>query len=149
MKLRQRYVPDLQEMASLCEANYARLLRLLPHEQTGRCFALEHGLFSANIQLNVEEDHRYTTMLVISQDGYGPAWLQPQSMNVRMYHDARMAEVLSYQRQKRFDGRYRYPNPEMRAPDEKVQLNKFLAEWLDHCLRFGRASQPIFLKNVD
>lgn len=149
MKQRQRYVPNLQTMAALCQANYVRLLKLLPQEQSSRCFVLEQGGYEAQVELCVEEDHRYTTMLVIRQQGYGPVWLQPQSMNVRMYHDAGMAEVLSYQQQQRFAGRYGYPNPEMRAPDEKMQLNRFLAEWLEHCLRFGKIVHSVDISSVD
>tara|TARA_Y100000588_G_scaffold244974_1_gene259280 strand:+ start:490 stop:948 length:459 start_codon:yes stop_codon:yes gene_type:complete len=138
----KRYVPDLQEMAAQCEANYLRLMRLVPHEEDERVFVIRGEGHSARIRLRVEEDHRYTSMLSISQEGLNPAWLQPLVMQVRMYHDANMAEVTGYQEQKRFDGRYQYPNPEMRLPDEKAQLNRFLAEWLEHCLRYGYA-QPV------
>ncbi|QQD22605.1 DUF1249 domain-containing protein [Oceanospirillaceae bacterium ASx5O] len=143
MTLRRRYVPDLQEMAALCEANYLRLLKLLPEGQSEREFLLGDGEQQASVRLYIEEDHRYTTMLRIEQQGYSPAWLQPQAMQVRLYHDAGMAEVLSYQQSQRFHGRYPYPNPAMRLPDEKLQLNRFLAEWLTHCLQHGRAASPL------
>ena len=143
MRLRRRYVPDLQEMAALCEANYLRLLKLLPDDQTEREFLLGDGDQQASVRLYIEEDHRYTTMLRLEQQGHSPGWLQPQAMQVRLYHDAGMAEVLSYQQAQRFDGRYPYPNPAMRLPDEKLQLNRFLAEWLTHCLQHGRAKSPL------
>ena len=36
-------------------------------------------------------------------------------------------------------------NPDMLHPDEKLQTNRLLGEWLQHCLRWGesRASSPI------
>lgn len=145
MSIRRRYVPDLQEMAALCEANYLRLLKLLPDNVQQREFML--GNHNRRVRLTVEEDHRYTTMLTVEQEGYSPAWLQPQSMQVRLYHDAGMAEVLGYQRQQRFAGRYEYPNPAMRVPDEKVQLNRFLAEWLDHCLKYGQSLPTLTFVN--
>jgi uncharacterized protein YqiB (DUF1249 family) len=147
LKKRQRYVPDLQEMAALCEANYLRLLKLLTGAEVGeeRVFQLSNDRHSARVRLCVDEDHRYTPMVSVTQEGLSPEWLQPLSMQVRLYHDASMAEVLSYQNQQRFDGRYTYPNPAMRMPDEKVQLNRFLAEWLDHCLKYGQTIQPIVL----
>lgn len=54
-----------------------------------------------------------------------------------MYHDASTAEVISYQRHREFKAFYEMPNREMRAPDEKQQLNVFLAEWLKICLDEG------------
>jgi uncharacterized protein YqiB (DUF1249 family) len=81
-------------------------------------------------------------MLTVQQEGLSPEWVTPPSMSVRLYHDASMAEVMSYQNQHRFEGRYQYPNPQMRLPDEKIQLNKFLADWLDHCLQHGHVEQP-------
>ncbi|MEK9714200.1 MAG: DUF1249 domain-containing protein [Thalassolituus sp.] len=146
---RQRYVPDLQEMASVAESNYMRFLRLLPETDAGgeRVFAIaghsggnpEH---SARIRIRVEEVQPYTTMLTVKQEGLAPEWVQLPSMQVRLYHDVSMAEVMSYQNQHRFEGRYQYPNPQMRMPDEKIQLNRFLADWLDHCLQHGLVEKP-------
>lgn len=142
---RKRYVPDLQELAALCEANYLRFLRLLPDAEVGseRVFSITATPDQkATIIMRVEEIHPYTTMLTVKQQGISPAWIHPPSMDVRLYHDASMAEVLSYQNQHRFEGRYQYPNPQMRMPDEKIQLNRFLADWLEHCLRHGHVEQP-------
>lgn len=145
LKRRKPYVPDLQEMAALCEGNYLRLTRLLPAGNAERTFVISSQGDEARVRLVVDEDHRYTSILSVYQDGLSPGWLQPLALQVRMYHDAGMAEVTSWQNEKRFDGRYRYPNPAMRLPDEKVQLNRFLAEWLSHCMRHGRAQQPVAL----
>jgi uncharacterized protein YqiB (DUF1249 family) len=145
LKLRKRYVPDLQEMASLCEGNYLRLMKLVPAEESERTFVLSGSSHEARVRLVIDEDHRYTTMLSVYQEGLSPQWLQPLSMQVRLYHDAMMAEVLGYQNQQRFEGRYAYPNSTMRLPDEKVQLNRFLAEWLDHCIRHGRIEATVAL----
>jgi len=141
---RQRYVPDLQEMAAVAEANYLRFLRLLPDTDAGgeRVFAItDAGDQSARVRIRIEEVQPYTTMLTVRQEGVSPEFVTPPSMHVRLYHDASMAEVLSYQNQHRFEGRYQYPNPQMRLPDEKIQLNKFLADWLEHCLKHGRVER--------
>lgn len=139
LSVRRRYVPDLQEWGGLCEANYLRLLRLVPQGTVAREFLLGSSEQGQRVRLLVEEEQRYTTTLRVEQEGIGQQWLQPQCMQVRMYHDASVAEVLCYQQQGRFDGRYDYPNVHMRQPDEKIQINRFLAEWLQHCLRHGRA----------
>jgi uncharacterized protein YqiB (DUF1249 family) len=142
---RQRYVPDLQELALTTESNYLRFLKLLPETDEGgeRVFSISgHAEQKARIRIRVEEVHPYTTMLTVRQEGLSPEWIQPPSMHVRLYHDVCMAEVLSYQNQHRFEGRYQYPNPQMRMPDEKIQLNKFLADWLEHCLQHGHVEVP-------
>lgn len=143
--MRKRYVPDLRELGALCEANYVRLCRLLPSLNAGDecCFTVNYGQLPAQVCLRVDAEHAYTTQLRIEQQHQGSSWLQPPAMNIRLYHDARMAEVLSYQSHRSLEGRYEYPNPHMRLPDEKTQLNRFLADWLKHCLRYGRA-QHVF-----
>jgi uncharacterized protein YqiB (DUF1249 family) len=60
-------------------------------------------------------------------------------MRIRMYHDAKSAEVVEYQHQNRFLGSYEIPNRRMRQRDEKVQLNQFLGEYLRYCLAVGGA----------
>ena len=137
---KKRYVPDLQQLSSLAEKNYLRFLKLFPDMEAGaeRVFVISSGSsHQARVVIRVEEVHPYTTMLQLVQQGLSPEWIQPPRMQVRLYHDANMAEVLSYQNQRRFEGRYQYPNPTMRLPDEKLQLNRFLADWLDHCLQYG------------
>lgn len=142
---RKAYVPDLQELASLCESNYLRFLKLLPDTEAGseRLIGITTPSGQqAHIRIKVNETHPYTSMLTVSQEGLNPEWIQPPRMEVRLYHDASMAEVLCYQNQHKFEGRYQYPNPQMRLPDEKVQLNRFLADWLEHCLHHGHTHTP-------
>lgn len=151
MGLNRRYVPDLKKMAAACEGNYIRLNKLLPDFELGceKSFlmnmasgndsaAVSSGL-EVKITLKVIESFPYTSTIELIQQGVCPGWVTPPSMLVRVYHDARSAEVTSYQNQKRIQGKYRYPNPQMRMPDEKAQLNQFLAEWLTHCFKYGHA----------
>ena len=92
---------------------------------------------NVKITLKVIESFPYTSTIELIQHGVCPGWVTPPTMVVRVYHDARSAEVTSYQNQKRIQGKYVYPNPQMRMPDEKAQLNQFLAEWLTHCFNHG------------
>ena len=147
MALNRRYVPDLKKMAAACEGNYMRLSKLMPNFEQGfeRSFLITGDQGDslsprqAKIYLKVTESFPYTSTIEVTQKGLCSDWVQPPSMIVRLYHDARSAEVTSYQDQKRIQGKYEYPNPQMRLPDEKVQLNQFLAEWLTHCLKYGHA----------
>ena len=147
MALNRRYVPDLKKMAAACEGNYIRLNKLMPDFELGyeTSFFISGDAsnkspeYEARIHLKVIESFPYTSTIEVVQKGLCPDWIQPPCMIVRIYHDARSAEVTSYQNQKRIHGKYQYPNPQMRMPDEKAQLNQFLAEWLTHCLKFGHA----------
>lgn len=147
---RQRYQIDLAADMAECEANYARLALLLPDgAQPSRSF----GLGQAEMSIAVVERSPYTTTLEISQ--------QPQTagsvsffarvsarLTVRVYHDARLAEVIAFASRRRVQPRYEYPNPAMHQPDEKSQWNRFLGEWLSHCLQHGfdlRESQTVEL----
>jgi hypothetical protein len=65
-----------------------------------------------------------------------------QSMAVRLYHDAMVAEVCSSQQIYRFKARYDYPNKKLHQRDEKHQINQFLADWLRYCLAYGAMAIP-------
>ena len=72
-------------------------------------------------------------------------WLGGLRVEVRAYHDAGMLEVGSFQSHRRIQPRYNYPNEQMHQQDEKSQQNRFLADWLEHCLGNGHSSQPVSL----
>lgn len=141
MSLNRRYVPDLRKMAAACEGNYVRLNKLLPNFELGyeKTFSVKSDRHQGKVTLVVVESFPYTSTIRVEQENTSSQWLQSPSMLVRLYHDARSAEVTSYQNQKRIEGKYLYPNEHMRMPDEKAQLNQFLAEWLTHCLKHGHA----------
>lgn len=61
-------------------------------------------------------------------------------MSIRLYHDARMAEVISSQDVFQVKPRYDYPNKNMHQQDEKQQINQFLNEWLHLCLEHGQVN---------
>lgn len=147
---RKLHVPDLSLLASLSAANYARLLKLTRDLRPGdqNVFSVRNGSQPASrISVKIEADHRYTTMLKLSHEHTGGTWPGSHEMQVRMYHDARMAEVVGYQKVRVTEGRFPYPNPAMLQPDEKTQLNRFLADWLEHCLQFGHIDREVRLQS--
>lgn len=134
----RKYVPHLPTLLAVCETNYARLLRLLrllPDCDTldlSYAFEVSSGL---SYQIKIIDSSRYTSTLQLAQQSDGiPQYLRPV-MEVRMYHDAQMAEVLSSQNISAFKPSYRYPNNKMHQPNEKEMVNRFLAEWLSFCLQ--------------
>jgi uncharacterized protein YqiB (DUF1249 family) len=144
--LRERYRVDLADLQATCEANYARLMRLLPDMRgscAGRRVAISQGeRLLGVLALDVLESCPYTTTLRVRQE-HDLAWLPSPPLEVRVYHDARMAEVIGAQQARRFLGRYPYPNAAMYQPDEKSQLNLFLGEWLSHGLACGHELESV------
>lgn len=141
-----RYVPDLRGHIFQCEWNYHSLIRLLPKLETEdvRSFMVEKAELLMRVDIHVSERCKYTTMLSVRQNlglsekSEGASWLDGPNMTVRLYHDANMAEVISFQKQGRIPPRNEYPNRRMHHRDEKAQLNRFLGEWIEHCLHHGR-----------
>jgi uncharacterized protein YqiB (DUF1249 family) len=137
---KRAYKLNLSELHSVCEANYARLLRLFPDYET--CNGREFMLGTAKAQLEVMERCRYTTFFRLSQQS-PDARLGQLRIELRAYHDARMLEVGMFQSHRRIDARYDYPNEGMYQKDEKSQQNHFLADWLEHAWQNGRVSTDI------
>lgn len=132
----------LRDLQAVYEANYLRLVRLAPGLRAGegRCFLLADGRGeAARVTLRVGERGPWTTVVEILEEGDGEGWLAPMAARVRLYHDARLAEVLELQRRRRLQAWYPYPNEAMHQPDEKLQANRFLGEWLAHCRLHGAA----------
>lgn len=157
---RHDYSIDLIRQMAECDANYIRLLKLIPqlrslHRGSRRVQALEPGSRLAEfvisgdrdgrgetvVEVRVVEAFKYTTTLEISQHPGLTRWLSSPTLQVRLYHDASTAEVTAYQSHRNFRPRYPQPNPDMYQCDEKVQVNRFLGEWLTLCLQAGRCSK--------
>lgn len=129
---------DLTELHAVCDANYVRLLRLFPDYENCNSRSLLVG--TAKVRLTVVERCRYTTIFHLLQQRADSRWLGLLRIEVRAYHDVRMLEVVVFQSSRQVAARYQYPNHHMFAQDEKYQQNRFLADWLEHCLQNGRAA---------
>lgn len=139
---RLRYTVDLQHLQAVCALNYGRFRRLLPEpgaQDRYRFHWDQPGPEPALLEVRLLERSAYTDTLELSLSTLRLPWCPRLDMEVRIYHDAALAEVLRFQRARRIPARNRYPNPSMQGRDEKTQVNEFLAECLDHCLREGYA----------
>jgi uncharacterized protein YqiB (DUF1249 family) len=133
-----------------CDANYFRLMKLFP-EMTGEAAERKVG-FSHDrdheLRFVVRENTPYTTLIELSQVASAGSntnpWFRLPVMKLRLYHDARVAEVVSCDGVRHVKSRYGYPNRKMYQQDEKAQWNRFLGEWLSHCLARGYYPEPLF-----
>ena len=140
-RLRKGYHIDLSDLHAQFEANYHRLMRLFPaYEQESRCI-FEAG--EVSVVLEVTARDRYTTDMRLRYQGVLSDFGANSYFDLRLYHDARMAEVVHCSTSRRFEARYRYPNPEMLQRDEKFQQNRFAAELMEFCLNNGRSVDAV------
>lgn len=143
--IRKRYRIDLPAHMAECDANYLRLLKLFPRlrDEDASVFGVVLGDQAQRVHLEVCERGPYTTLIEIRQTARLP-WNQRPFMRVRLYHDARSAEVVECHGARHFRAVYDYPNRDMHLPDEKVQVNRFLTEFLSMCLHHGVAmTEPV------
>ena len=136
------YHVDLAGLMRVYETNYAKLNALLPNRPSVgdvRSYQVAQMAY----QLEVSEITRYTTVINVSQCDEMPIFPLPR-MTVRLYHDARVAEVCASEQISRVKARYDYPNTKMMQKDEKFQLNQFLSDWLTFCLKHGISREPLF-----
>lgn len=142
--LQKPYHVDLSELMRVYETNYAKLNALLPATPSVddiRCYQAAKMMY----HLEVQEVTKYTTLVKICQSDDLTAFPLPE-MSVRLYHDARVAEVCRADQLSRVKARYDYPNTNMAQKDEKAQLNRFLGDWLTFCLKHGISRTPISIQ---
>lgn len=132
------YAYTVGDTVELYERNYAKLLELIPllrHPELKCALAVNDGY---TLRAELLERGPYCVLLHLRYGINDPApWLRDLEMQVRLYHDARVAEVVAYQNHQHFRARYAIPNQAMLGRREKRQVNLFLAEWLSHCLEAG------------
>lgn len=99
---------------------------------------------TASLKLQIEERFKYTTSLRISYNsGVSSLWLKPSVFMVRLYHDSNTAEVVCTRQWRQLQGKYEYPNQQMHSPDEKLQCNLYLGEWLSECFKHGHTKTQV------
>lgn len=138
-----------------CEANYVRLYKVFPDIATEQRRCLGVAAQAENeVILSVVERTPYTTLVAIEQRHSAASeiaeWYRAPILKVRMYHDARLAEVVSFARARGVKPSIAYPNKKMLQRDEKAQWNRFLEEWLIICIQYGYVVEPaVSLVNSD
>ncbi|AJJ12195.1 hypothetical protein CH64_2039 [Yersinia rohdei] len=136
------YTPDFPEMMRVCEMNFAQLCRLIPRvDEVGENVAYQVN--GASYRLTIIESTRYTSVVEIVQTAPVLSHWSLPSMAVRIYHDAKVAEVCASQQISYFKASYDYPNKKLHQRDEKHQINQFLADWLRYCLVHGAVAVPV------
>ncbi|NJM13167.1 MAG: DUF1249 domain-containing protein [Synechococcaceae cyanobacterium SM1_2_3] len=128
-------------LMDLYERNYINLRRLLPTMPAAQTAAISQVPGGLDLHLRIIERCRYTSELILTyqfDQGDGGIASEP-NLCIRVYHDARLAEVLAA---------YPRRHPSFHAPANgrltssaalltRWQMNRFLFKWLSYCLRQG------------
>ena len=149
--MKPRYKTDLPRQQAACEANYQRLLRLMPNLYGRQYWQYIVGNDQTNdsyVLIKIKERAKYTTTIELLQRCKLNKAHNNNAVLARLYHDADLAEVLGWQHYNHFQARYNYPNRQMHQCDEKARLNGFLGELLTHCLLHGRVANAILPATV-
>jgi uncharacterized protein YqiB (DUF1249 family) len=125
-------------LMTLYESNYIRLGWILPDVRgiEGRHVSRAPG--DVCLHLEVLERSRYTTTLNLSYvlaSEAGPV-ITPD-LQVRVYHDARLAEACDSAQQHRHDELRRLRETLWRQLDERWARNVMLNKWLEYCAERG------------
>lgn len=148
---------DLKTLAAHSEANFWRLQAVMralfeQHEiAEGNEGVLTLPALNVALSLNICDVARYTVTInlkfqtVSSTNRNQPLefsgglkdLLMPLPMVVRIYQDAQAAEVIDFAGQGAGRLRYPYPNERMLQPDEKLQQNRILGQWLAYGMAHG------------
>ncbi|NMD50848.1 DUF1249 domain-containing protein [Shewanella sp. DNRA4] len=124
-----RYQPNVSDFLALCGRNYSYMQKWLPLDiAVGQSWQLE-GEFGVLV-IRILENTKYTQLVEISRPLQIVEFINIPKVLVRIYHDAKLAEVLTGQQIYQLRPVYDYPNLRMYHSDEKYQVNAFLGELL-------------------
>lgn len=119
----------------ICEANYRKLLRLIPQLACLEQCAVAHLGGKPALHLKLMDRAPYTVTLELSycfKHGSKPVF-EP-ALKLRVYLDVGMVEVLGDSERPL---RQLKAKPGRQMLEHKWLLNYFLDKWLDHCLHHG------------
>ena len=137
------------DLMDLYERNYISLRNLIPDVRAlGACAtSVVWGCLDLEYRLIEHTKYTSTFRLTYCFNENNRSFAEP-NIEIRMYHDARLAEVLSAILHKH---RYRTESitsidrlisPEQNVLQSKWMLNRFLYKWLHFCLNRGHMLRP-------
>lgn len=131
-------------LMDIYEQNYLRLRRLIPDFEKIGAKAVSTAPGCMDLHYECLQRSKYTTVFSLT---YKFETLEP-NLEIRVYHDARVAEVLASNVQLEgasWDGRLRTPSlfrTDLQNLQSKWRLNRFLHKWLHYCLKQGHKFVP-------
>lgn len=129
-------------LMTLYESNYIRLGWLVPDTRQLADHAVSRVAGDCPLELSIVERARYTTTLTLSylfdDDGHT---VRDPGLELRVYHDARLAEATSVGRVQAGLQRVQATLP--RSLDRRWSGNVLLNKWLEYCAERGHRFAPV------
>ncbi|HEA26149.1 MAG TPA: DUF1249 domain-containing protein [Ectothiorhodospiraceae bacterium] len=123
------------------EDNYKILVRLFAPLFNGEEAITLNAVDEAMpISATVCERHKYMTIIELNQRLADEPKIPDILLRLRIYFDARVAEVIGYQGIERIPARYQFKLERGDLRDEKMQVNLLLNEFLNHITDKGYRS---------
>lgn len=123
-------------LMELYENNYIFIRRLVPDLDRLPVQSVSQVAGAVDLQLTVIERCPYTTTLALTHVFDAGAETSPD-IEIRIYHDARTAEVLPSSSLKTFGVWEGGERPDPRSLAWRWEVNRFLYRWLRYCLGEG------------
>jgi uncharacterized protein YqiB (DUF1249 family) len=127
-------------LMSLYESNYIRLARLVPDLRALSGNRISVTRDDCPLHLSDVEHSRYTTTFSLTylfEDASGEGVIADPDLQVRVYHDARLAEAQSCARWHRHEAIESIRSELARNLGDRWLRNMMLNKWLDYCLERG------------
>lgn len=128
------------KLMELYENNYIFMRRLLPQREELGEEAVSRVDGGVDLHLRVVECSPYTTTVSLTHGFEGESATAPD-LFVRIYHDARTAEVLPDSPLHHFR-LWHQERPDPRSLTWRWEINRFLNRWLHYCLGEGHGFGP-------
>ena len=145
----------------LYEMNYHALLQLVPelksdligellesgsapfsdsiHLESNSAYTYHFDTSGSRLSISLIELNPYTQHIQVVNHFKSDKKLLPTlCLNIRVYHDVSLAEVISCSGIGKLLPNYSYPNEKMLLKDEKRQANRLLFEWLSSAKTYYR-----------
>ena len=126
-------------LMSLYESNYIRLGWLIPNLREFDGAGISQVSDDCPLHLNIDDRSPYTTTLTLTylfDDPNGSRVADPD-LQIRVYHDARLAEVQACARWHRHGILESIRSDLARALGDRWLRNVMLNKWLDYCVERG------------
>ena len=135
---------DFVSLMTLYESNYVRLKRLIPDLRQVPDEQVSEVSGDCRLYMKVVERSPYTTTLTLTYLFDTPAGvIADPDLQIRIYHDAHLAEVLQCARWHRHDVLAAIKSDLHSQLSDRWLRNVMLNKWLDYCVECGHQFQSI------
>jgi uncharacterized protein YqiB (DUF1249 family) len=123
-------------LEQICDSNFQKIFLLIPDLLAFEGNAHGFAVNNSSLYLEVIERTPYTMIVELSHSliKTPDVFLEP-AVKIRIYLDAKLAEVISDHARAAVSEVYRDASRSLEIMNYKWRLNYFLQKWLDHCLK--------------